>query len=377
MTNALMQQVDSLKSLAQQQLDIAFSNAQKVMSFSEISNVRKIYIAGLGDSYAAALGLVKLFKKYGDICEVEVITPMHFTRFVKRNSNNFDKREPNSTLMIAISNGGESARIIELVQKAKEMKLLTLAITNNPTSRVAQLSGKTMLLNLEEVSYAIVGVRSYLTMLFTLFAFILYFGRVRGSVSPLREERLKISVVQLFKQYVEKYDEFKKTARYIAEEIVDNEIIDFIGDDESYASAYFSSAKFVECLGSLISVDDSENWCHINAYLKSENSVPTFIFANKHSLSYSRAVETARQAVMMNRKTVVVGDVDKHDFNSTVIIVALPECNENSWIHVFYEYIPVSMVVAYLQEMKNTKNFCTEIHLKNATTKSSKIEVVL
>ena len=49
MTNALMQQVDSLKSLAQQQLDIAFSNAQKVMSFSEISNVRKIYIAGLGD----------------------------------------------------------------------------------------------------------------------------------------------------------------------------------------------------------------------------------------------------------------------------------------------------------------------------------------
>ena len=125
MTNALMQQVDSLKELAHAQFNTAFSNAQQVMSFTEMSNIRRIYIAGLGDSCAAALGLVKLFKKYSDTYGVDVITPMHFTRFAK--NNNFDKGEPNSTLMITISNGGESSRIVETVTKAKEMKLLTMA----------------------------------------------------------------------------------------------------------------------------------------------------------------------------------------------------------------------------------------------------------
>ena len=46
MTNALMQQVDSLKELAHAQFNTAFSNAQQVMSFTEISNIRRIYIAG-------------------------------------------------------------------------------------------------------------------------------------------------------------------------------------------------------------------------------------------------------------------------------------------------------------------------------------------
>lgn len=203
MTNALMQQVDSLKELAHAQFNTAFSNAQQVMSFTEISNIRRIYIAGLGDSYAAALGLVKLFKKYSDTYGVDVITPMHFTRFAK--NNNFDKGEPNSTLMITISNGGESSRIVETVTKAKEMKLLTMAITNNPNSRSAKLSDKVLLMELEKVPYATVGLRSYLTMLYNLFSFILHFGRVRGTISSYQEEELKNAAMQLFDEYVEKF----------------------------------------------------------------------------------------------------------------------------------------------------------------------------
>lgn len=117
MTNALMQQVDSLKELAHEQFNTAFSNAQQVMSFVEISNIRRIYIAGLGDSYAAALGLVKLFKKYSDTYGVDVVTPMHFTRFVK--NNNFDKGEPNSTLMITVMVGNHQELLKQLQRRKK------------------------------------------------------------------------------------------------------------------------------------------------------------------------------------------------------------------------------------------------------------------
>ena len=41
-----------------------------------------------------------------------------------------------------------------------------------------------------------------------------------------------------FDEYVENFDEFKDIAKKIANEIEDDEIIDFIGDDTSYASAY-------------------------------------------------------------------------------------------------------------------------------------------
>lgn len=126
---------------------------------------------------------------------MDVITPMHFTRFAK--NNNFDKGEPNSTLMITISNGGESSRIVETVTKAKEMKLLTMAITNNPNSRSAKLSDKVLLMELEKVPYATVGLRSYLTMLYNLFSFILHFGRVRGTISSYQEEELKNAAMQL------------------------------------------------------------------------------------------------------------------------------------------------------------------------------------
>lgn len=371
MENKLIQQVNSLKDLVEPQLVTAFKNVDESLTFPEILNVRRIYITGSGDSYAAGIALKRMFEAYGDTFGVDVLKTIYFTRYISK--EDYEKEPHGSTLLIGISNGGESARTVEALSMANELGYLTLAITNNKNSTCAKTAQKLLHLDIEKPEYVSVGLRSYLAIMFALTALIVKFGRVRGTISSMKEEAIKKSILELFNRYDENYADYNKQAKEIAERIHHADILDFIADDIHQASAYFVAAKFTECTGKLFSLAESENWCHLHAYLKEDYPIPTFVFANKNQASYSRLVETAQQATKMGRDVYVVGDVNPKDFSNNTLVL-LPSLDGDNYPHIYFEYIPLSLVVGYVQDIVGSLDFSSKDHLKFGTTSSSKVE---
>ncbi len=368
--NKLIMQIDSLTDLVEHQLSMSFENVEECLSFSDILNVRRVIITGSGDSYASGIALKKFFEKYGDTFGVDIVRQIYFTRYVSK--DNYEKDSPGSTLLIGISNGGESSRTVEALSVGNDLGYLTLAITNNKESRCAKLADRTLLMDLAKPEYVSVGLRSYLAMLFSLTALVVKFGRVRGIISSMYENNVKKEILELFKKYNNKYEDYKTQAKKIAEKIYDSVVIDFIADDSHLASAYFIAAKFSECTGKLFSIEESETWCHLHAYLKAAKPIPTFILAHKDQGSYSRLIETAAHARKIGRDVYVMGDINIEDFEGCEVI-KLPHIEKGSYQHIYYEYIPASLIVGYVQNIVKTDDFCTKKHLQYGTTRSSKV----
>ncbi|EHI58222.1 hypothetical protein [Hungatella hathewayi] len=117
--NPLGNQVLSLVDLVDAQLDICFSEEvlHPLMSMAEIFNVRKIYITGCGDSIAAAGAMAGVLLAYTGVFHCEAVEPMEFARFMKL--EDVGSGEPDSPLVIAISAGGGTARIREILKKGQ------------------------------------------------------------------------------------------------------------------------------------------------------------------------------------------------------------------------------------------------------------------
>ncbi len=96
-----------------------------------IKNSKNIYITGSGTSYNAALIAKQVLSKYAKIkADTIISSELQFSS---------DTMEPNSTL-IAISQSGESADVLEAVNIARKVNCRVISIVNSLTSSLARES---------------------------------------------------------------------------------------------------------------------------------------------------------------------------------------------------------------------------------------------
>src|SRR3989344_5308773 len=96
-----------------------------------IKNSKNIYITGSGTSYNAALIAKQVLAKYAKIkADTIISSELQFSS---------DTMEPNSTL-IAISQSGESADVLDAVNIAKKVNCKVISIVNSLTSSLARES---------------------------------------------------------------------------------------------------------------------------------------------------------------------------------------------------------------------------------------------
>ena len=92
--------------------------------------------------------------------------------------------EPDSPLVIAISAGGGTARIREILKKANEMGAFTLLLTNKKESASAKEAKRVFFLNTPPMTEDFPGLRSYFAGLVGLIALACRMGEVRGILPP-------------------------------------------------------------------------------------------------------------------------------------------------------------------------------------------------
>lgn len=348
--NPIRRQVFSLPELVEEQLAACFGpGLRELISMAEIFDARKIILTGCGDSYAAALAMAPVIEKYCDCFGVQVMRAVEFTRFLPKEDIGIG--EPNSPLVIVISAGGSTARVVEALEKANKVGAFSILLTNKAESPAAKAARRVYLMHTPSLpGNDTPGLRSYFASQVGLIAFASRMGHVRGTLPPTGPEDFRAAILQYVKSYRgEVLERIDDQMFRIARRWKDFERFDFIGDGVEYGSAFFGAAKFLECNGCAVSVDDSEDWCHVSFFLRDPGTVGTVIMADRRSPSYSRVVETANSANLLGRPVLVVTNGGAEDFDRGIEVCTLPDTPEGyGWLMPLMDYVPASLLAGYI-----------------------------
>ncbi|NLL91855.1 MAG: hypothetical protein GX222_05475 [Ruminococcaceae bacterium] len=343
----IRRQVLSLGDLVEQQVENGFDVArlkELIPDGMDFDN-RTVIMTGAGDCWAAAGVMKTLMSKFLDPYRCLAPDAMEFARVMTAEDLAADDK--NKPLLITMSVGGGTARVVEATKKGQELGFEVIVITNKPESRVGKSNEKVFPLNLPPSGdYDTPGLRSYFALLMALAGLAYRIGVVRGLVKEDEVEKVKAEIIKYVKNYdFEKCDDEMFA---LAKDWKKFEKFDFLGDDSCYYSALFGAEKFYEMSGTLNEFDDTENWNHIDNLLSDPEEVGTVLNIDSRSNSYDRAVDTANRAKEFNRPVLVITDGDKNDFLEGITVCSIPKAPENySWMISLVDFIPASLLSGF------------------------------
>lgn len=162
----------------------AYAPAEKIhfagLNFSdqELKNLDRIYIAACGTAYHAGYVAKYFIQKHCDI-DIEIDTSSEF-RYRKI-------RFQKNSLLIAISQSGETADTLAAVREAKAKGVKILSICNVLGSSLVKESDS-LISTLAGPEIGVASTKAYTAQVFSLYLFGLYLGRIREA---LKEKKIK------------------------------------------------------------------------------------------------------------------------------------------------------------------------------------------
>ena len=135
--NPLSSQCLSLPELAKPQVEGALLGLSQAIPEDVLKKIRRVLITGCGDSYVAAQAAIPAFRKFAgrfgsQFSYARAIDAARFTDFSGLGGEN--------ALVIGVSCSGGPARISEVLERANRYGCVSLALTNNPESPLAQMA---------------------------------------------------------------------------------------------------------------------------------------------------------------------------------------------------------------------------------------------
>ncbi|MGB8643458.1 MAG: glutamine--fructose-6-phosphate transaminase (isomerizing) [Nitrososphaeraceae archaeon] len=173
----------TIKEINEQVETIVKSGRGQESKIEEVSEMLKlapfIYFTGSGTSYHCALVAKNLLAKYGRR-KSDAIVSSEFQYIV----NDIER----DSVIVAISQSGETADVLEVVKKAKAAGSKIISIVNVPTSSLARLSDVSIHMNCgPEIGVA--ATKSFTSQLTILYAIV---DSLSGGVIGLEDQKYKL-----------------------------------------------------------------------------------------------------------------------------------------------------------------------------------------
>ena len=387
--SALLQQVrNSVKDVLTIAENETFEFVEKCVPPEAAKAIGNIYLTGCGDSWCASVATQPIFENAENSTKTGMVPgiPTKACRNIEfsRYQNTYAGWNPllkDRNALCAISISGSPARPNEAAMRMNELGGATIAFTVNTQGKLANNCKYVIPMTLPEYDLA-PNVTSYYSSVFSLTMFALYLNTVKGNLTQKQAEEKRQGLLNYVKAYDGVMEKLSKQAYDLAkkweEDGVDN--MDFVGDGADYATAFFGSAKMVEAFGGLTTNDDSEDWCHINFFIKDTDHIGTFIIANEDSPAFSRELETVRVAASFRKHVAVITDADESLFPESVTIFRVPK-PEGAWMHPLMEHIPMDFVAGYIGVWrgrapfrKNEEPYCEDNDARRF--RQSRIEII-
>lgn len=217
-------------------LDQGLKEIREITSEIQLKGFKMVYVTGSGTSYHAGLVAQYMLSTLAELPTV-AIPASEFAQWVPLTF-------PKKTLLIVISQSGESSDILVATRTALDRGIHTLAITNTPSSSLAEISHYTLLTHAGE-ELAVTATKSYTAQLAIL-------------------SMLTLEMANLEDRKPENIDELRKklliTPEFVSETIISNrdlmrELADtysrvnyffLLGSGPNYATALEGALKLKE-----------------------------------------------------------------------------------------------------------------------------------
>lgn len=345
--NALVRQVFSLPELIKQQYEDLEPKARKVLSTPEIFALKRIILTGCGDSFAAALAVKHAFENLtGMACEA--VPAIELARFYSRKQLGFAPLNP---LVIAVSNSGAVSRVGEAIQAAGKHGAFTLAITGNRDSLLGKSADRIMELNIPPFAAA-PGTRTYLVSVMSLLLVAIRIGEVRGVYTMDEAMAMRLDMPKQGHRLAEMLPVMAGQMQEQARQWQEMEAYDFAGAGPDYANGCYGQAKIFEALGKYAMYNNSEEWLHMNFFMRRVDKIATIITAGTGNAAMSRNRELIKFAAGLTRPLLVITDGTKEDFGVETSYVQVPRTTYDINM-ALTQYAPICLLAGYLMDLLN------------------------
>ncbi len=206
------------------------------ISKEALEKINKVYIVACGTAYHAGLVgkyLLEQFLRIGVIADIA-------SEF-RYNDNLIDEK----TLIIIVSQSGETADTLAALREAKSKGARVLSITNVLGSSVARESDD-IVYTWAGPEIAVASTKAYTTQLVAFYMLALYFGKLKGSL----EDALYNDILNELKKLPEKVQKTieasKDEAKIIAEIIKNQRSLFYIGRGLDYYTSLEAALKLKE-----------------------------------------------------------------------------------------------------------------------------------
>ena len=205
------------------------------LSKQELEQIQKVYIVACGTAYHA--GLVG---KYA----IEKLAHVPVTVDIASEFRYSDPFIDGNTLLIVVSQSGETADTLAAVREAKRKGARVLAITNVVGSSIARES--------HDVFYtwagpeiAVASTKAYTAQLIAFYMLALYFSHIKDTIA-YNDYREKVEQIEKLTLGVEDILSRKETVKEIAQTLLEAKSVFYLGRGLDYMSAMEAALKLKE-----------------------------------------------------------------------------------------------------------------------------------
>jgi glucosamine--fructose-6-phosphate aminotransferase (isomerizing) len=374
-SNPMKRQVWSLPDLITDQYEDLEPKVRKLLTTPEIFSFKNIYLTGCGDSFAACMAARAVFQQMAGV-SVEVVPAIELARhYVLPRPG----AAPNLPALIAVSNSGQVARVVEAVKRVNQNGGFTIGVTGKPGSLLGQEVSRVLELDIPAFESA-PGVRSYLASMFSLFLLAIRLGEVRGCLTMDEANSHRWELVALSSQLQDSLAQIDQEIRTTAEIWKLYSGFEFIGAGPDYASAWYGHAKVLEATGRYAMAVNTEDWLHLNFFIRDVDKTAVVLVVDKNAASMSRAREVAEHIARMGRPFLILSSAAKDIFPKQARLVVFPETSM-SWMSPLVSFVPSALLAGYIsaalgEEYGRGAKDNWQACKNGATTQNSKIIVL-
>ena len=201
----------------------------------ELENFDKVYIVACGTAYHAGVVGKTVIEKLAKIpVEIDV-------------ASEFRYRDPlitNKTLIIVVSQSGETADTLAVLRDGQRQGARVLAITNVVGSSVSR-EADDVIYTLAGPEIAVASTKAYVTQLVAFYILGLYFGRLKDTITEEYAEEIKKELLEI-PEKIERALDMKSELQKYADKHYNHRDIYFLGRGLDYAVAMEGSLKLKE-----------------------------------------------------------------------------------------------------------------------------------
>ncbi len=309
-----------------------------VLNYEDIKNINKIYIVACGTAYHAGLqGQFALQK----IAKLDSIADI---------ASEFRYNDPfidEKTMVIFVSQSGETSDTLAALKEAKSKGALTIAVTNVVGSTISREAHKTIY-TMAGPEIAVASTKAYTTQVTIFYLFALYMAELRKVISKEKYEEYLSEIKNMpekIQDILDNCEEIKTAAEYFK----DRTNGFFIGRGLDYKVAVEASLKIKEV-----------SYVHTEAFASGElkhgtialieEGTPVVVIATQKNL-IDKSVSNIKEVKARGAYIITVGSDDEENLkNVSDNFIGIPECND--MFSGFLSIVPLQLLAYYTSDAK-------------------------